>query len=393
LRLRPSGGIGTSLQNAPSKPAKVLVADDNGPSLRFVHAALVAEGYEVVGATTGEETIAAFKAHGADCILLDVNMPDTDGFAACRRIRELPGGAEVPIVFLTAHRDVDTFDRALECGGDDFLTKPIRPAELAMRVQLAAKLSRASSELRDHYQLLRQQRDELLRLQLQKEQLTAYVVHDLKNPLNAINLHAQVLARNRALPDSARPAIQQIRDEVHAVMRLVHNLLDIQKSEEGVLTPRSERIELQAFASQVFEHFQLRAQDKQVTLSAAITANEIRADADLMRRVLENLIDNALRYAPDESRVLFEARPVDAHVELSVADQGPGIAQELRERIFQRYVQLEPGGDSARAGRGLGLAFCKLAVEAHGGTICAEEGDPGNVFRIRLPLNDESWSS
>jgi signal transduction histidine kinase len=273
------------------------------------------------------------------------------------------------------------------------LTKPIRPAELAMRVQLAAKLSRASNELRVHHQLMRQQRDELLRLQLQKEQLTAYVVHDLKNPLNAINLHAQLLARNRALPDATRPAIQQIRDEVHAVMRLVHNLLDIQKSEEGVLNPRPERIALQPLASQVFEPFELRARSKQVTLSAALSADEIVADADLMRRVLENLIDNALRYAPEESRVLLEARPVESHIELSVADQGPGIAQELREKIFQRYVQLEPGADSARAGRGLGLAFCTLAVEAHGGTICAEDAAPGNVFRVRLPLRYEAASS
>jgi two-component system, sensor histidine kinase and response regulator len=381
------------LQKASLAPIRVLVADDNGPSLKFLRTALMAEGYEVVAATTGAEAIAAFTAQSPNCVLLDVNMPDTDGFAACRQIRELPGGADVPIVFLTAHRDVDTFDRALEAGGDDFLTKPIRPAELAMRVQLAAKLSRASNELREHYQLLRQQRDELLRLQLQKEQLTAYVVHDLKNPLNAINLHAQILARNRVVPESARPAIQQIRDEVHAVMRLVHNLLDIQKSEEGVLSPRRERIALQLLASQVFEPFELRAQSKGVTLSAAITVDEILADPDLMRRVLENLIDNALRYAPDDSRVLLEVRSVDAHVELSVADQGPGIAQELREKIFQRYVQLEPGADAARAGRGLGLAFCKLAVEAHGGTISAEDGAPGNVFRIRLPLGEEAGSA
>jgi two-component system, sensor histidine kinase and response regulator len=377
------------LPNATSKPAKVLVADDNGPSLNFLRAALVAEGYEVVVASTGEEAIAGFTAHNPDCILLDVNMPNTDGFTACERIRKLPGGTDVPIVFLTAHRDIDTFDRALEVGGDDFLTKPVRPGELAMRVQLASKLSRASKELREHYKLLRQQRDELMRLQLQKELLTAYVVHDLKNPLNAINLHAQLLARNRALPEVARPAVQQIRDEVHSVMRLVQNLLDIQKNEEGVLSPRRERIALQPLASQVFEPFELRAQNKHVTLSATITADEIVADTDLMRRVLENLIDNALRYAPEDSRVRLEARAIDAHVELSVSDEGPGIAQELREKIFQRYVQLEAGADSARAGRGLGLAFCKLAVEAHGGTISAEDGAPGNVFRVRLPVGDD----
>jgi two-component system, sensor histidine kinase and response regulator len=373
-------------ENAPPDRAIVLVVEDDAASRNFVRAALKAEGYEVVVAASGEEAIVAFAEQVPDCILLDVRMPGMDGFATCERIRALPEGADVPVVFLTAHRDIDTFDRALRAGGDDFLTKPIRPTELAIRVQIAVKLRRTSAELREHYTLLRGHRDELLRLQLQKEQLTAYVVHDLKNPLNAINLHAQLLARNRNLPETARPSLQQIRDEVQAIMRLLHNLLDIQKSEEGRLAPRRERIELRVLAGQVFEPFELRAQSKHVKLAAEIAADCIMADADLIRRVLENLVDNALRYTPEESRVVLAARPLEAHVEISVADQGPGIAEALREKVFDRYVQLESHADSSRAGRGLGLAFCKLAVEAHGGTISLEQGDPGSVFRVRLPL-------
>ena len=128
-------------------------------------------------------------------MLLDVRMPGMDGFAVCERIRALPHGPETPIVFLTALRDIDTFDQALRAGGDDFLTKPIRPTELGVRVDAALKLRRMSVEIRAHYDRIRQQRDELMRLQLQKERLTAFLVHDLKNPINAMDLHAQVLLR------------------------------------------------------------------------------------------------------------------------------------------------------------------------------------------------------
>jgi signal transduction histidine kinase len=111
----------------------------------------------------------------------------------------------------------------------------------------------------------------------------------------------------------------------------------------------------------------------------------VPADADLLRRVLENLIDNAIRYAPKQSQVTLSAQIHSDELELRIADQGQGVPAELRERIFDRFVQL--GGDrvAPRTGRGLGLTFCRLAVEAHGGRIYVEDGRPGAVFCIRLP--------
>src|SRR4029079_16757557 len=144
------------------------------------------EGYVVVEAVNGEDAIRSFEVDRPDCVLLDVRMPGMDGFVVCSRMRAMDGGHDVPIVFLTALRDVDTFDRALRAGGDDFLTKPIRPTELIVRVQNALKLRRLSGELREHYELLKHQRDDVQRLQLHKERLSAFIVHDLKNPVNTM---------------------------------------------------------------------------------------------------------------------------------------------------------------------------------------------------------------
>ena len=138
--------------------SRILVVDDNAQNRALAQAALEDDGYEVQCAASGEEGISAFERERHDCILLDVRMPGTDGPTACSRIRALPFGHEVPIIFLTALRDIDTFDRALEAGGDDFLTKPVRPAELVTRVRALLEARRMSAELRQHYELIRKQR-------------------------------------------------------------------------------------------------------------------------------------------------------------------------------------------------------------------------------------------
>jgi two-component system, sensor histidine kinase and response regulator len=369
-----------------NRPPTVLVVDDNAQNRALAEATLEEEGYRVVLASGGEEGVAAFARERPDCVLLDVRMPGVDGFAACARMRAQEGGAEVPIVFLTAQRDLDTFDAAQRSGADDFLTKPVRPTELALRVQAAVKLRRLGSELREHYDLIRQQRDDLLRLQLQKEQLMAFVVHDLKNPVNSMDLQAQLLERIPDLPARARRPIARIREEARLQLRLILNLLDISKSEEGRLEPLAQRVELGALVAEVFAALELRAADGAVSLVHALEIGWIRADAELMRRVLENLVENAIRHAPEGSVVRLTAAPCDRGAELRVVDAGAGIPAQAREHVFERFVQL--GADAApssRAGRGLGLTFCKLAVEAHGGTIRVEDASPGAAFCIELP--------
>jgi signal transduction histidine kinase len=365
--------------------ATILVVDDNAENRALAQAALEDEGYQVVLAAGGDEGIAAVETEHPDCVLLDVRMPGTDGFEVCAKIRQLPRGADTPVIFLTALRDVDTFDRALRAGGDDFLTKPVRPTELVVRVQAALKLRRMSSELREHYDLVRRQRDDLMRLQLQKERLTAFVVHDLKNPVNAMDLHAQLLLRDPELPPRVKESAQHIRDEARALLRLVLNLLDISKSEEGQLQPKLRPLPLHELTNEVVDTHQVKAQAAGLKLVTEVPATTVQADIDLLRRVLENLLDNAIRHAPSGSLVRVVASPAPDGVELRVADAGKGIAPEMRDKVFERFVQVDGSAVASRSGRGLGLTFCKLAVESHGGSIWIEDAAPGAVFCVRLP--------
>lgn len=367
---------------------KVLVVDDNEANRLLAKATLEDEGYAVVLASGGAEGLATFATEVPDCVVLDVRMPDLDGFAVCERLRTMPRGCETPVLFLTALRDVDTFDRALRAGGDDFLTKPVRPTELVIRVQTALELRRVKAELSDQYARLKKQRDDLQRLQLQKERLMAFVVHDLKNPVNTMDLHAQLLVRDKGLAPDARESARQIRASARHLTRMIVNLLDVSKADEGQLTPRRTDVDLAVLVGAVVAELELDARSRNVELRCMVAGVYAFADEDLLRRVLTNLTENALRYAPASSAVTISATREPDETLVRIADAGPGIPPEMREKVFDPFVQLESGERVvSHTSRGLGLSFCRVAVEAHGGRIWVEDAGPGSAFYLRFPTH------
>jgi two-component system sensor histidine kinase/response regulator len=361
---------------------QVLVVDDNADNRALAQAALDDEGVPAVLATTGEEAIAAFARSLPDCILLDIRMPGIDGITVCERIRGLPGGDRVAVVFVTAQRDVETFDRALRAGGDDFITKPFRPADLLVRIQTAMRLRRMVSEHGALSVELKQQRDQLQRLQLHKEQLSAFLVHDLKNPVNTIELLVQRVLRSPTADERSRAAATQIQSETRGLMRMITNLLDIGKADEGQLAPRRSAFDAGALVDDVIDELRIAAAAEDIELVARVEPAQLHADRDLMHRVLANLIENAIRHAPHGSAIQVVARAPEGAVELQVSDAGAGVPEPLRERMFERFVTT--GDGTTRTNRGLGLAFCKAAVAAHGGRIWVEDAAPGARFCIRI---------
>ena len=362
--------------------ARVLVIDDNAANRALAKATLEEEGLVVELAASAEDGIAAFARTRPDCVLLDIRMPGMDGITACARLRELPGGAEVPILFVTAQREVDAFDRARDAGGDDFITKPYRPTELLTRVAAATKSRRLVAERDELYDLIRKQRDDLVRLQLHKEQLIAFLVHDLKNPVHAIDLQSDRILRDQGGTQRARDAGTKIQVESRALMRMITNLLDLSKADEDGLLPHKKSIELDPLLETIVGGMQPRAQVSQVEIPSVSTQLELTGDPELVRRILENLVDNAIRSAPVASAITIPAGRVDVNIYIRIADAGAGVPPAVREQVFERFVQLE---GTTRTGRGLGLAFCKVAVEAHGGRIWIEDANPGAVFCVRLP--------
>lgn len=265
----------------------------------------------------------------------------------------------------------------------------LRALRRQVEAQLELKRSNIKAERREA--VIREQHDSLVKIQAQKEELTALVVHDLKNPLSSVIPNATLLARDARLAPDARGIAADILTSSKGMLRLVMNLLDISRAEDGALVPRKEAIDVSALIEEVRGELTSRAaqEGRRFGVSMLQRAGVVQADRDLLKRVIQNLADNALKYTPKGGAIRIEAHPDPdgKHLELRVCDDGPGIPEANRATIFEKYSRLDRDATNHHTGsRGLGLTFCRLAVEAHGGKIWVQDGVPrGSAFCIKLP--------
>jgi len=373
----------------PTSPTEnILVVDDQAENRQLVESYLRGAGYNVVLAENGEEAVAQCEKDAVALVLLDVLMPGIDGFETSRRIRALQSAADTPIIFLTALSDSATQDKARAIGAADFIGKPINKTELLMRVKSLLWMRRLTDDLKQGHELIRSQHDAVIRAQERKEELINLVVHDLKNPIASILANAHFLVREPNLSDDARDASRDIHEAADSMQRMVLNLLDISRSELGALVPRLSDVDVPSLITEVLGVMSRRANERQQKVSAELSPQVKRhvVDRDLLLRLLENLLDNALKYSPPGGTIKVEASTANGYLDFCIRDEGPGIPGAFRERIFEKYVQLEDNTVSLpRTSRGLGLVFCRLAAEAHGGRIWVEDNEPrGTAFRVRL---------
>jgi signal transduction histidine kinase len=366
----------------------VLVVDDIAENRLLAKAALERAGYGVLLAAGGEEALRRFSESMPDLVLLDIMMPGMDGFETCRRLRELPGGADTAVVFLTAMSDAGALEQAMEVAADDFLTKPFNRTELLIRVRSLLRIRELNQELRRHYEVIRTQRDALAQAEEQRKKLLGVIVHDLKNPLAAVVTNIQFVQAAQLDADSS-DALTDALASSRSLLRMISNLLDISRAEDGALTPGLDHVDVGAMLEEVRKAIAPRAEGAKVRLEVACAgAGLLVTDGQMLGRVLENLLDNAIRNSPAGGLIRVSAEEDGSgNIRLAVSDQGRAIPPELRERIFEQFAQVDrPDEHLARTSRGLGLPFCKVAVHALGGCIRIEDGPSGgNTICVELP--------
>lgn len=368
---------------------KILVVDQDPITSRAILTVLSSAGFdaEEAGDVRGAQQVAT---NGVDLVVIDLMLDGRAGLSLCESLRREEATKDVPVLFISAAGDSKAHRIAIEAGGDDFLSKPIHRGELLLRIRSLLQFRRMQRELANKNLLLMEQRDALLRVQRQKEELTEIVVHDLKNPLAAIAANAAFLNMAGEMNDDTRDCAGAIARAADNMLRMVHDILDVSRAEEAGLNLKLDEVDLAELAERAAALMSRRAEERRVSLVAEIDGSGLllKADPDLIRRVIENLLDNAIRYTPSGGRVALAVADLGEALSVSVADGGPGIPEQERARIFEKYAQLERKDDQAqkRFGRGIGLSFVKLVVDAHGGVIRVLDNAPrGARFELVLP--------
>lgn len=360
---------------------RVLVVDDEPRNVQLLHDLLVSRGYTVVTAPDGEQGLAQAREQRPDVILLDIMMPRLSGFEVCRRLKSEPATAMIPVLLVTS---LDARQDRLEgigAGANDFITKPIDSADLVLRVRNAV----ATRRLHDQVAIQLQQLQEL---EAARDTLTHMIVHDMRSPLTGLQGYLDLL--RMAVAAGANDEVMEYARDANAVAgklkELVSQVLDVSRLESRQMPLSPEETDLTRLLPEAVAS--LGPAPPAVRISYRLPRHPVvvRCDRDLISRVLVNLVGNAFKFTPRESEISIGVEAHDGQARITVSDAGPGIAPEHRELIFEKFSQAPLGRAAAARSSGLGLTFCKLAVEAHGGRIGVDPAETGGArFWVELP--------
>lgn len=376
------------MNNSKALSPHILVVDDHIPNIDVLRSFLEREGYRVLPASSGPEALARVQQDKPDLILLDVLMPDMDGFTVCRMLKSAEETRSIPIILVTALQDPEHVVRGLEAGADDFVSKPFIAAELLARVRAHLRTKALHDELARQLEISQRQHAELQHLETFKEALTEMIVHDLNNPVTSILGNLELIRQlSPALSSPQAEALEAAINSTKRLMRMIRNLIDLRHLEEGRWMLQRSPVDIQELVRDVLADLDIPHMKQGLSVEVMVAPATLWLDRCLIERVLANLLDNAVKYTRSGGKVKVEGEPAEKCYRLSVSDQGPALPEALRERIFEPAAQLEARDAGLPRGVILGLTFAKLAVEAHGGRIYVEPNESaGNRFVVELPL-------
>ncbi|NLR71378.1 hybrid sensor histidine kinase/response regulator [Novosphingobium sp. ERN07] len=375
-------------------PIKFLLVDDLADNLVALTALLKRDGLDLHTARSGEDALELMLVHDYALALLDVQMPGMDGFELAEFMRSNERSRHIPIIFVTAGTaDVTRRFRGYEAGAVDFIQKPIEAAILQSKADVFF-------DLYDQRRQIVAQRDELATLSTalqaadkQKNRFLAVLAHELRNPIAALNAGLSVLQR-REPSETVRHVGGAMGRSLKHMGRLVDDLLDIARIDQGKISLKTEPVNLQDVATFAAETVQPAIDEAGHCLHLDLGPQPIMLVADHARvtQIVGNLIGNAAKYTPKGGEIRVTLREEGASAVLEVTDNGIGIPQDQQSRIFGIFEQVDLGGGIKQDGLGVGLALVKQLVELHGGTIGLKHSAPGegSAFEVRFPLRPVS---
>jgi two-component system sensor histidine kinase/response regulator len=381
-----------------TSPTAVLVIDDDDLSLRIIADALLEEQYPVLTAANASDGLRHATDSQPDLIITNAAMPDVDNSELIALLKQC--APEASVIATTDYGAEQLAASALKQGAEEYLIRPVRPWEIvstAAEVLERAELRRRNRQLTEALQQRNRELEEanarLREADKWKENLSSMIIHDLKNPLGVVQ--GTMIYFKGTLADELDERQSQLLESAlisaDRALRLVSAILDVHRLEEGrmplEIQPVAPHDVIQTCLDEIYPLLTMHGLT--TTLHVPQELPSVHADYNALLRILGNLLDNAIKFTPTNGRISISARQVSDGVQFSVTDTGYGIPSEQLQRVFEKFAQADIRAEGQRSGVGLGLTYCKLAVEAHHGRIWVESAEgSGTTFHFILPLWD-----
>jgi len=351
----------------------ILVVDDQPANLRAVSALLTRHGYSVETAGNGEDALRLADETAPDLLLLDMMMPGMDGFELLSRLKQRPALQRLPAVFLTAAQDRELLLRAFDVGAVDYVTKPFMPEELLARVNAHVGLKLT--------------RDRLERVARERQELVNLVAHDLKNPLSSVLFASDVLRNNACKPERVPRYLQMIHESAADAIGYIRRYLELQAAHNGH-PPAAAAVSLRQVLAWLVERYELQLESRGMRLSVSGEEDDalVAIDGLVLRQVAENLLSNAMKYAPGSVVELSIRAGSPGYRQLRVEDRGPGISPARQRELFKPFTRLSDSNPDGLSS-GLGLSLAKQILAGSGGQLWYEDREGGGArFVVELPV-------
>lgn len=365
---------------------KILIVDDVVSNVLLLKILLTNEKYQVCTANSGNMCIEQAKNEKPDLILLDVMMPDISGFDTAVILKKDPATRDIPIIFLTALNNPSDLVHGFKVGANDFLTKPFNKEELLVRVMHQITLVAAK-------RLIQQQNEELRQTIGNRDKMYSVIAHDLRSPMASIRMVLNLVV-SAVTPESVGQELFDLLDNANRESEEVHDLLDNllkwTKSQTGRLTVVMQDLDLNDIIPGVVDIFTMIASTKHIKLNYRATDAPlvVRADNDMLKTIVRNLMSNAIKFSPEESSIDIIMQPEGDYAKISVRDHGVGISPERLGNLFKKGETTY--GTGGEEGSGLGLQLCADFANKIGGSVTVDSTlGEGSTFSVLVPLKKD----
>ena len=366
-------------------PGLLLVVDDDANNRDVLSRRLHRQGHEVETATSGAEALELMRATAFDLVLLDIMMPDMDGYEVLGRIKTDPLLSHIPVIMISALNELQSVVRCISAGAEDYLAKPFEPVLLQARIGACLEKKRGRDRETVLYEQLQENYSRLQKLEQLRDDMRNMIVHDLRTPLTSVIVGVQMLGSHGTLTDTQREMMAIAVSGGNTLLGLINDILDVEKMEDGSTSLSYAELSAAALVGGALEQVASLAEleGTQLVTDVAPGLPPFAGDENKLSRTLVNLIGNAIKFTHAGTVTVTASEDGAGNVRFAVHDTGKGIPAEAFERVFEKFGQVDGHN---KVGTGLGLAFCKLAVEAHGGRIGVESAPgAGSTFWFTIP--------